>query len=768
MTTSRPLRVMWLLNHTTLRQFEIPQLKSQGVECIYTPKKFPFDEGNLSASVTYEFDASLNLPASELELLNSQDWYGEPDFDAWEIANKYFDVVIVGFFPRQLISACRNFKGAIVLRAFGLGGEETYTKLIRSIGGASLISAIVNVRQRFWFGMGYPHLADCEGDLIKERAVFMPVGMKSVTISDRWSGAGGYVFFVCPRIETSPYFKRHYQEFRDAFKGIPYRIGGAQPVDVPDVNVLGFVTNEKYSEVMQQSRVMFYHSQEPNHIHYHPFEAIKAGMPLVFMAGGMLDRMGGLGQPGRCQTIQEARKKIERIIGNDQGLIEKIRTNQKALLSPMDPVICEPDWREGFKRIATDLASWRIQENLRPKKNIRNKRIAVILPVGYRGGSLRGALTLAKALHIGSRERGEDADVVFVHLDDNKTYSDDEFEDIPEGVARRVFNWKILSPIEARRAMRYAGIQGWEPDQANYMVPDDGMQNLLDCDIWLIVSDRLIHPVLPIRPIVLMVYDYLQRYEDILSHGADLPFIESARRAEKVLVTTEFTRRDAIQYAGLDPRLVRRVPMLAPEFPILQKEFSESEDQRSYFVWTTNSAPHKNHQKAAEALAIYYEELAGELSCKVTGVNTKNMLSSDIPHLKLMAEVFGGSKILRKRVKWLGELPDAKYRSLLSGARFLWHAGRMDNGTFSVIEAACLGIPSLSSDYPAMREIDSQFSLNIQWMKPDSPRDMAYQLKRMEGEALERRKILPDEEKLLTQRVACHATRYWDEVRTCL
>lgn len=45
-------RVLWLLNHSTLRSFEIPQLIESGIEEIYLPKKFPYDEGNLSASIT--------------------------------------------------------------------------------------------------------------------------------------------------------------------------------------------------------------------------------------------------------------------------------------------------------------------------------------------------------------------------------------------------------------------------------------------------------------------------------------------------------------------------------------------------------------------------------------------------------------------------------------------------------------------------------------------------------------------------------------------
>jgi glycosyltransferase involved in cell wall biosynthesis len=767
MSATKPPRVMWLLNHTTLRQFEMQQLKNLGVTQIYTPKKFPYDEGNLSASVTYEFDNTLNLSPSEIELLNAQDWYENPESVAWDIANKNFDVVFIGFFPRQVLSASRNFKGAIVLRGFGLGGEETYSKLIRQIGGAPLQYAISRAGKRFWFGMAYGHLADCEDSFIADQAVFMPIGLKSITVSDKWEGDDRLVFFVCPRIGSSSYFNHVYENFRRVFEGIPYRIGGAQPIAVSDPNVLGFVSNERYAEVMTKSRVMYYHSQEPNHIHYHPFEAIRAGMPLVFMAGGMLDRMGGRDLPGRCRTTSEARQKVERILSDDWKLIEALRTSQTVLLEPMKPENCEPAWREGFTRIASEMEAWRSQQVARPKM-VQRKKVAVVLPVGYRGGRLRAAMALAKALYLGSRQCGEDADVVFVHLDDPATYPDGEFADLPDNIARRAFNWKILPAAESRRAMRYAGFQGWEPTQDCYIAPDDGMRQLMDCDLWLIVSDRLSHPPLPLRPVVLVVYDYLQRYVDLLSHGADMAFLNAARHAAKVLVTTKFTQQDAIQYAGVDPSRVCKVPMLAPEFPIRDSGISSDTGTRPFFLWTTNAALHKNHLRAAEALQIYYEELGGGLDCKVTGVNTKEMLASDLPHLRVMAEFFQRSKPLRKHVKWRGELPDVQYRRLLSKARFLWHAGRIDNGTFSVIEAACLGVPSLSSDYPAMREIDEQFSLNLVWMNPECPREMAERLKRMEVEAKERRKFLPGKAKLEAQRIEQHAKTYWQEVRSCL
>lgn len=760
-------RVMWLLNHTTLRKFEVDQLKRLGVSSVFTPKSFPYDEGNLSASVTYEFDHSLGINPSELAVLNSQNWYGEPSSEAWEIANREFDIVFIGFFLKQIESACNNFRGAIVMRAFGLGGTVTYSKTIGRSGENSLYSAIQKAGVRFWFGMGYEHLSLIEDRFLADRAIHLPVGLKAGLHSDSWVGGEKSVLFVCPRIGSSPYYASIYRRVKEEFCGYRLRIVGAQPIFVPDSDVLGFVSSDQYIELMTRAEVMFYHSQEPNHIHYHPFEAVDFGMPLVFMAGGMLDRMGGVALPGRCVTYVEARRKINRIFARDGAYIEKVRTSQKVLLDAVDVESCQKVWRDGFGRIVRELSVWRAQGGHRPKC-VTATRIAIILPAEYRGGSLRGAIAIANAVLLGSSKSGDLVEVVFAHLDSADSYNSESLSLLSSGVTRRSFRWSKLSAEESRRAMRYAGNEVWEPTAPFYLVPDDGVAQFIDCDLWLVVSDRLFFPLLPIRPFVLMVYDYLQRYEDLLSAGADKPFIEAARSAKRVFVTTEFTQSCALQYAGVEKGKVRKVPMLVQDYSQSFPEFAVDDQTSQYFVWPTNSGLHKNHVNAAEALLRYYEYLDGQLDCFVTGVDTNELLVNQMPHLRAMSDVFNSSKVLQKRVKWLGELPDARYRSLLSKSVFLWHAGRMDNGTFCVVEAAFLGVPSLSSDYPAMREIDREFELELMWMSPCCPQEMAHSLKTMEGDAVLRRKKLPSRDRLQVQGLEKYAKTYWMEIRACL
>ncbi|QHD08385.1 glycosytransferase [Pseudomonas sp. R76] len=758
----KTLRVLWLLNHTTLRTFEVEQLSALGVNEVFMPKRFPYDEGNLSADVDFSFDAALTIPQSDVDILNSQDWYANPSEEAWRIANAYFDIAVVGFFVPQITSAVRHFRGAIVLRVFGLSKGFSYSQLLYEAAGEALVRDIKAIGSRFWLGTGYEHLKEVEQHFLASRDCFLPVGLKGDATPEQWEGHLNKVMFVCPRIGSSPYFENIYKNFIHDFSDIEYTIGGAQPIAVQDKHVIGFVSREQHEYNMRQHKVMFYHSREPNHIHYHPFEAIRAGMPLLFMAGGMLDKMGGAALPGRCKTVAEAKAKAKRLMRDDQGFIQRIRDTQRVLLEPMKAKNCEQAWQRGFRQIINGLESSRKDSLDRP---VRRKRIAVIVPVEYRGGSLRGAKLVANALYQGSRLAGEPADIVFLHLDHSQSYPPDAFRDLEKGITIRAYQWGVLDAMPARRAMRYAGHEGWEPKSPRYLIVDDGINNLQECDAWLVISDRLSAPLLPLRPSVLMVYDYLQRYTPILPFGADQPFLEAARAASQVWVTTEFTRQDALNYAGVPADKVFKLPMLAPDFSSTQ---ACAIDHSDYFVWTTNSALHKNHLNAVEALKIYYETLGGTLECRMTGVDTKGLFKSTLPHLKQVANRLVKHSQVRARIKILGELPERDYQAVLSRAAFLWHAGSIDNGTFSVIEAATLGVPSLSSDYPAMREVDQQFSLALSWMRSDDPAHMASQLKDMELTYLDRRKTLPSCDVLREQRIEKLAGAYWQVARECL
>jgi len=749
-------RVMWLLNHTTARKFEIPMLKKIGITEIFLPKKIPVAINFRSADIDYSEDKNLTIPAEELAILNQVNWYEDVPDAAWKIANKYFDVVFFIAHSLSIFKNIKKFNGALIWRTYGLSKDYSYTKIIsNSYHG---ISNLQKLGQRFWFGQAYDHLHEIESPYIQKRKLFLPLGLNSCEMINEWEGKDKRLFFICPDHKFNSYYQEVYTNFCKNFGDFPFACGGAQPIKVHDPRVLGFVSSEENTRNFRQFRVMFYHSTEPNHIHFHPLEAIRAGMPLVFMGGGMLDKMGGKDLPGRCKSITEARDKIQRILNDDWDLIKSIRESQTCLLNSMRPENCEQAWRNSFAQLRQTLEE---QRALKLITKPRKKRIAIIMPINYRGGTLKGAKILAKTLWEGSRHCGEDADIILVCPDEPSSYAEEFFADLPEYLSKRTYHWKILKKDAARRAMIYAGHSDWQ-SHLDYITPDDGIQQLTDCDMWIIISDRVSQPILPIRPYVLMVYDFLQRYVVELA-GHDQAFLNTARFAQHIMVTTEFTKQDALQYAGLPPQNVHKMPMLIPD--LQRPPHLNVLQAKPYFLWTTNTAPHKNHINALKALQIYYEELGGTLECHVTGVNTQHILKNNMPHLKPLAEITSMSSMLKSNLHFAGELSSAEYLKKLANAVFLWHPCQIDNGTFSVIEAAQMQVPSLSSDYPAMREIEEQFNLNIMWMPADQPEQIARKLLWMETNAHEQRNKLPS---TIVQNHKQVASQYWEVIQSCL
>ncbi|MBR0850300.1 glycosytransferase [Bradyrhizobium diazoefficiens] len=765
MSEVKNCRVMWLLNHGAARKFEVPMLKSLGIREIFLPKIIPPDYNFRSALIDFSEDASLTIPGEHLAILNATDWYGDVPAEVWNLANQYFDFAF--FIVHRLEafnSITRGFKGAAIWRAYGLDSSMSYSKILdltRNAGGWRNLRSMGN---RFWFGHAYSHLHLIENPPLKDRSVFLPLGLNDqLTNTPAWTGQRRQVFFVCPELGFNPYYKKVYEEFRTAFSGFDFVVGGPQPIAVRDERVLGYVPAEQYASNMQELRVMFYHSTEPNHVHFHPFEAVRAGMPLVFMAGGLLDRLGGAELPGRCTTIEEARKKIKRILDDDWELIDQIRSTQSRLLEAMRPEACRPIWERNFTKIQDELECSRQQETT--PVATKRKKIAIFLPIAYRGGTLRAAKLLATTLLNGSRSAGEKVDIVFAHVDDPESYRASDFDDLPAAITRRALSWTVLDEASARRAMAYAGFERWQPSFEAYSIPDDGGNHFLDCDLWLFVSDRLSVPLLPVRPYMLMVYDYVHRY---LPAAGEFPhgFLAAARLAERVIVTTRFTESDALQYAGVAPKKLLRLPHLIPELEPTAQNAEPAEEP--YFVWPTNAAAHKNHKNAFSALRIYWEEMAGSLDCHITGVNSGHLLDDGQPYPLCLGSSPDAIDAIRERIQLRGELSEPLYAREVRNAQFVWHPARIDNGTFSVIEAAHLGVPSLSSDYPAMREIDDQFGLNLAWMPGDDPWRMASALKLMESSIGERRALLPTRERMRAQDLPALSQAYWKAIRECL
>lgn len=484
-----PKRVLWLLNHTTLRECEVPLLESMGLE-VFTPKRFPRNSDHRSASVTFETDKGLTIPAEVLGELNAYDFYQAPtnpriDF----LINYYFENAIVAYIFPMFSQMVSRFKGRILLRAFGLTTDkETYFDFANFISGSFFRRTWMKASDRFWFAAGYPALIGIEPDFMQERSVLLPVGLPPRILSKQgtWRGGDKRILFICPDIETYPEAKAVYTEFKQMFGDLPHIICGNQTVPVTtDRNVVGRVTDVDYERLLQEAEVMFYHSRLPRHLHYHPVEAAAYGMPVVFMNEGMFGSLSEAGQAGGCSTPAEARRLIESLLsGSEPVLKSRIISDQRKIVQYFETSHVRAIWEANF-----------LDGVLQTALPTQSRLKIGVLTLDTTTPSAVVAINLARSLEalkqpelsvtlgLASPQRR--------HLGDN----------MPPTISVRDIQWVCADKDTLSIAEELSGF-AIQMHNGVYHLPEDNMRRFLDADVWITIGNPSEVAVTPLRPTI--------------------------------------------------------------------------------------------------------------------------------------------------------------------------------------------------------------------------------------------------------------------------
>jgi glycosyltransferase involved in cell wall biosynthesis len=408
------------------------------------------------------------------------------------------------------------------------------------------------------------------------------------------------------------------------------------------------------------------------------------------------------------------------------------------------------------------------------------KKIAVILPERYRGGTLRGAVNISRMLVLGSREAGVELDVSFGHMDEPDTYSESEFDELRElGIKVRPFKRECIAANLLQPILGYLGAQKPAPGVTHYWTFNDGISNFEECDFWIIVSDRIQYPMPPHRPYAIVAYDYIQRYVPYI-FGLDRKsednwrmfdgFAEVTRNAQFVICNTDQGRMDCINYTGSGANHVFKFPV---EFDPL--DFDDlapvtDESAKPYLLWTTNSTQHKNHLNIIAGLETYFRKFPdSDLEVRVTGVYTHLFSSSgsDDPHYSYeyptkVRKALANSPNLKRRLRVLGILSDQEYTDQLRRSYGVLHGALYDNGTYAILEAAWHGIPSISSEYPAITETCINFDLHPMLFNPHRPAELARAVEQFIEQHAELTAKLPNRARLSVRTFSVVAPEYWN------
>lgn len=348
----RPRRIAWLLTHAALRSAEVPVLRSLGCE-VWTQKKFPETPEYRSCRGDVRWDIGSTIPQDELEILNNIDFYSDSITESVaKIMNKRFDLVVIDGFALKTREVLSKFSGLVLMRAFGIAHPQSYSGLFFKLHTPGLAQAIRSNYDRFHVGAFYEPVIPHEVPLLAKRSFHLPITLPESAWARQgsWTGGESNIFFVCPSINAHPDCRNIYENFKLHFGDFPHVIAGRQPEPVDDPCVRGFMDEAEYARMFRRAGMMFYHSTEPRHLHYHPLEAMATGMPVVYMRGGLLEQFDTGSQAGACATLGEAKEKAARILSGDAKLIATIQDSQETILRKWRPEVAREAWTEWFSR----------------------------------------------------------------------------------------------------------------------------------------------------------------------------------------------------------------------------------------------------------------------------------------------------------------------------------------------------------------------------------------------------------------------------------
>lgn len=353
-------------------------------------------------------------------------------------------------------------------------------------------------------------------------------------------------------------------------------------------------------------------------------------------------------------------------------------------------------------------------------------RVGVLLPRAHvAGGVKRATLMIVELLLSGASAQDQEISLVLGINGDPVTFLDGQRALPDPRITVRAIRFQKVSETEAQAVMSLQGDS--LPDSGEpgrwAVVRDDG-PDMLDCDVWLQITTRVggesdVLPLVPVRPVVLVPFDFLEAYGFALpSDPAWRGSRRVVRSVSRILVSTSETGRDAIAYMGCP---AERVVLTPVEFFREshscegQSESPATASRSTYIVWVTNASRHKNASRIVAAL-IRVARANPDFRCIVVGYGSEDLAD--------------GIEIPREQVSLRGYVSEAEYCHLLAGSRFLLHGATHDNGSYSPLDAALHGVPSVCSDYPAMREVMRSAGLACSWFDPFDISDIAGAIER--------------------------------------
>jgi hypothetical protein len=326
--------LLYLFAHKTLTEFEVPIITSRGYGVFIPKKKTSLNKLDSIYDDIYKYDDSLqNISVNDLARLNDIDWYNNDTIltrqmiDLLNVSFRYIFITLLtsGKLLTQLI---KYFKGLIYYRFFGLASTYSYRDMV-------LNYAFPNVKYIFGYNEIYTYEQSLSSFFNAKNSIVTPLGCPDHFINtheNTHKGTINKICFVCSKINQCPYYTNVYNEFvKNIGAKYEYILLGKNNETLTDENKFNNLSDDAYFNKMSECKLMYYHSTEPRHLHYHPIEALIIGLPVLFHKESLLNGFL-MNSPGKCNDINEVHDKINRILNNDVEFIHEIVTEQKKVI----------------------------------------------------------------------------------------------------------------------------------------------------------------------------------------------------------------------------------------------------------------------------------------------------------------------------------------------------------------------------------------------------------------------------------------------------
>ncbi len=166
-------------------------------------------------------------------------------------------------------------------------------------------------------------------------------------------------------------------------------------------------------------------------------------------------------------------------------------------------------------------------------------------------------------------------------------------------------------------------------------------------------------------------------------------YLDRLRRVGAVVVPSEATAADLVEFARVDRGRIHVVPLaaspsVAPEGPTPPGD---------YVLYCGSVEPHKNLAVAIDAIV----RTRGATRLVVVGPWSRRR----VERLQRHARAVGAAE----RIDWMGFVPPAHLAAIRAGARAVLVPSLIEGFGLPVLEAMAAGVPVVASDIPSLREV---------------------------------------------------------------